>query len=33
MTLQLRNENQILKELMESFKKIIGKNLKAVENR
>ena len=30
MTLQLRNENQILQELMESCKKIIGKNLKAV---
>ncbi len=30
MTLQLINENQILKELMESCKKIIGKNLKAV---
>ncbi|HLB70164.1 MAG TPA: nucleotidyltransferase domain-containing protein, partial [Candidatus Methanoperedens sp.] len=30
MTLQLRNENQILQELMDSCKKIIGKNLKAV---
>ncbi len=30
MTLQLRNENQILKELMDNCKKIIGKNLKAV---
>lgn len=30
MTLQLRDENQILQELMDSCKKIIGKNLKAV---
>jgi len=30
MTLQLRNENQILQELMDSCKKIIGKSLKAV---
>lgn len=30
MTLQLRNENQILQELMDSCKNIIGKNLKAV---
>ena len=30
MTLQLKNENQILQELMDSCKKIIGKNLKAI---
>ncbi len=30
MTLQLRNENQILQELMDSCKNTIGKNLKAV---
>jgi predicted nucleotidyltransferase len=30
MTLQLKNENQILHELMDSCKKIIGKNLKAI---
>ena len=30
MTLQLRNENQILQELMDSCKNIIGKNLKAI---
>src|SRR3990172_5510790 len=30
MTLQLRNENQILQELMESCKNIIGKNMKAI---
>lgn len=30
MTLQLRNENQILQELKENCKKIIGKNLKAI---
>lgn len=30
MTLQLRNENQILQELMDNSKKIIGKSLKAV---
>ncbi len=30
MTLQLKNENQILQELMDSCKNIIGKNLKAI---
>jgi len=30
MTLQLRNEDQTLQELMDSCKKIIGKNLKAI---
>src|SRR5660397_55033 len=30
MTLQLKNENQILQELMDSCKKIIGNNLKAI---
>lgn len=30
MTMQLRNENQILQELMDNCKKIIGKNLKAI---
>ena len=30
MTLRLRNENQILQELMDNCKKIIGKNLKAI---